>query len=156
MGQEIERKFLVNGEYKSKAVKKMRIIQAYLSSQPERTVRVRVRDGSAYLTIKGIANESGVSRFEWEKEISREEAMQLLEICESGKIDKTRFIVPVSSGLFFEVDEFCGENDGLIIAEIELPTEDHPFDKPEWLGLEVTGDKRYYNSVLKKKPFKTW
>jgi len=156
MGQEIERKFLVKGNYKSDITKETRITQGYLSSVPERTVRARIKGDKGFLTIKGIGSASGASRFEWEREISIEEAGSLLEICEPGVIDKTRFIVPEKSGLKFEVDEFYGENEGLTVAEIELPAEDHPFDKPEWLGEEVTGDARYYNSMLMKNPYKNW
>lgn len=156
MGKEIERKFLVKGDYKNFAVKSLRITQGYLSSVPERTVRVRVNGESGFLTIKGAGNESGVTRFEWETRIPVDEAIELLEICEPGVIEKVRFIVPEKSGLRFEVDEFYSENEGLTIAEIELPTEDHPFEKPGWLGKEVTGDTRFYNSMLSKKPFKNW
>jgi len=156
MGQEIERKFLVKGEFRTMVTKETRITQGYLSSVPERTVRARIKGDKGFLTIKGIGSASGASRFEWEREISIEEASSLLEICEPGVIDKTRFIVPEASGLKFEVDEFYGENEGLIVAEIELPSEDHPFQKPEWLGEEVTGDARYYNSMLMKTPFKNW
>lgn len=156
MAQEIERKFLVNGDYKSLATKAYKISQGYLSSVPGRTVRVRIRDDEGYLTIKGAANKSGVSRFEWEKEIPVEEAEELLPLCEPGIIDKTRHIISASNGLFFEVDEFHGDNEGLVVAEIELPDENYPFEKPEWLGKEVTGDRRYYNSMLKKYPFKRW
>ena len=108
------------------------------------------------MTFKGIGNESGASRFEWEREISLEDAKALLAICEPGVIDKTRFIVPANDDLKFEVDEFYGENEGLTVAEIELPSEDYPFTKPEWLGEEVTGDVRYYNSMLMKNPYKNW
>jgi len=156
MGQEIERKFLVKGDFRSMVSRETRITQGYLSSVPERTVRVRIKGDKGFLTIKGIGSASGASRFEWEREISVEEASSLLEICEPGVIDKTRFIVPEESGLKFEVDEFYGDNDGLIIAEIELPAEDHPFNEPEWLGEEVTGDVRYYNSMLMKDPYKSW
>ncbi len=156
MANEIERKFLVSGDYKQFATKKTRIIQGYLSSVAERSVRVRIRSDRGFLTIKGIGNESGSTRFEWEKEIPVKEAEELLKICEPGKIDKTRYIVPEGSGLEFEVDEFYGDNVGLTIAEIELPSEDHPFKKPEWLGREVTGDVRYYNVMLMKKPYKSW
>ena len=156
MAQEIERKFLVKGDYKSLVTKETRITQGYLSSVPERTVRARIKGDKGFLTIKGIGSESGASRFEWEREISLEEASSLLEICEPGVIDKTRFIVPEESGLKFEVDEFYGDNEGLIVAEIELPSEDHPFKKPDWLGEEVTGDVRYFNSMLMKNPFKKW
>ncbi len=156
MAQEIERKFLVKGDFKPFVTKSTRITQGYLSSVPERTVRVRIKGDKGFLTIKGIGNASGASRFEWEKEISVDEAKSLLEICEPGVIDKTRYIVPEESGLVFEVDEFYGDNEGLTVAEIELPSEDHPFTKPDWLGEEVTGDVKYFNSMLMKNPYKNW
>ncbi len=156
MAKEIERKFLVKGDFSPFVNKQTRITQGYLSSVPERTVRVRIKGDQGFLTIKGIGSASGASRFEWEKQISVEEVKDLLQICEAGIIDKTRFIVPEQSGLKFEVDEFYGENEGLTVAEIELPAEDHPFTKPDWLGEEVTGDARYYNSMLMKNPFKSW
>ncbi|MDP2722300.1 MAG: CYTH domain-containing protein [Bacteroidales bacterium] len=153
MAQEIERKFLVTGDFKSLATKSIRILQGYLSSNPERTVRVRIKGDSGFITIKGIVNASGTSRYEWEKEIPVEEADELLTLCEPGIIDKTRFLIPETSGLTFEVDEFYGDNQGLIVAEIELPSEDTSFEKPSWLGEEVTGDARYFNSSLIKNPF---
>jgi len=156
MAQEIERKFLVKGDFKSLVVKETRIIQGYLSSVPERTVRVRVKGEKGFLTIKGIGSASGASRFEWEKEIPTSEANDLLALCEPGTIDKTRYIVPADGDLKFEVDEFYGDNDGLTVAEIELPSEDAAFTKPEWLGEEVTGDAKYYNSMLMKNPYKNW
>ena len=156
MAQEIERKFLVKGDFKPFVTKSTRITQGYLSSVPERTVRVRIKGEKGFLTIKGIGNASGASRFEWEKEISVEEVTSLLELCEPGIIDKTRYLVPEASGLVFEVDEFYGDNNGLTVAEIELPTEDHPFTKPDWLGEEVTGDVKYFNSMLMKNPYKNW
>ena len=156
MAQEIERKFLVKGDYKGLVTKETRITQGYLSSVPERTVRVRIKGDKGFLTIKGIGSKSGASRFEWEKEISVEEASTLLDICEPGVIDKSRFIVPEKTGLEFEVDEFYGENEGLTVAEIELPSEDFSFEKPEWLGEEVTGDVRFYNAMLMKNPYKNW
>ncbi len=155
MAQEIERKFLVNGDFKSEVVKQTRIIQGYLSSVPERTVRVRVKGDKGFLTIKGIGSESGASRYEWEKEISVAEAEELLAICEPGVIDKIRYIVK-SGEHSFEVDEFFGENQGLIVAEVELNSEDEAFDKPAWLGEEVTGYTKYYNSMLMKNPYKHW
>lgn len=155
MAQEIERKFLVNGEYKSLALKQTRIIQGYLCSVPERTVRVRVKGDKGYITVKGIAGISGASRYEWEKEIGIEDAKELLAICEPGVIDKTRFIVK-SGRHSFEVDEFYGENIGLTLAEVELSSEDELFEKPDWLGAEVTGDARFYNSMLVKNPFTKW
>ncbi len=156
MAQEIERKFLVSGDFKQYVVKQARITQGYLSSIPERTVRARVKCDKGFLTIKGIGSKSGASRFEWEREIPVSEAKDLLNICEPGVIDKIRHIVPEKSGLKFEVDEFYGDNDGLTVAEIELPSEDHPFEKPAWLGAEVTGDVKYYNSMLMKNPYKDW
>jgi len=156
MAQEIERKFLVKGDFKSSVVKQTRIVQGYLSSVPERTVRVRLKGEKGYITIKGIGNASGASRYEWEKEIPTAEVKELLELCEPGVIDKTRFIVPADGDLFFEVDEFYGDNDGLTVAEIELPTEETPFTKPQWLGEEVTGDVKYFNSMLMKTPYKNW
>lgn len=156
MAQEIERKFLVTSDaYKEESVKRTRITQGYLSSVPERAVRVRIKGDKGYITIKGGGNESGTSRYEWEKEIPVAEAEELLQICEPGVIHKTRYEVIV--GRFtFEVDEFYGENQGLVMAEVELLNENDLFDKPEWIGAEVTGDVRYYNSMLKKKPYTTW
>ena len=156
MAKEIERKFLVKGDFKPLVTKETRITQGYLSSVPERTVRVRIKGDKGFITIKGIGSASGASRYEWEKEIPVTEVNELLKICEPGVIDKTRFIVPEKSGLKFEVDEFYSDNEGLTVAEIELPSEDHPFEKPEWLGEEVTGDVRYYNSMLMKNPYKNW
>lgn len=156
MAQEIERKFLVTSDaFKNESIKQSRITQGYLSSVPERTVRVRVKGAQGYITIKGIANTSGVARYEWEKEIPVSEAEELLKICEPGVIDKTRYEVQV--GCFtFEVDEFYGENQGLIVAEIELSDENDKFDKPSWLGEEVSGEARYYNSMLMKNPYTQW
>jgi len=156
MAQEIERKFLVQGDFKPLVIKETRITQGYLSSVPERTVRVRIKGDKGFMTIKGIGNESGASRYEWEREISIEDAKELLAICEPGVIDKTRFIVKADGDLVFEVDEFYGENEGLTVAEIELPTEDTAFTKPSWLGEQVTGDVKYFNSMLMKNPYKNW
>ncbi|MCM1177849.1 MAG: CYTH domain-containing protein [Bacteroidales bacterium] len=155
MGKETERKFLVRGDYKDKAHKATRIVQGYLSSVPERTVRVRTKGGHGFITVKGAGSRSGASRFEWEKEIPAEEAEELLELCEKGTIDKTRHLVNYM-GHTFEVDEFHGDNVGLTIAEIELSCEDEPFGRPDWLGEEVTGDIRYYNSYLSSHPYCTW
>jgi adenylate cyclase len=153
---EIERKFLVTSDsYKKGSFSKKRIIQGYLSSNPERTVRVRIKENKAYLTIKGASNATGMSRFEWEKEIPVEEAENLLLLCEKGVIDKTRFEVKVGNHTY-EVDEFYGENEGLEMAEIELQSETELFEKPSWLGVEVTNDERYYNSYLSKNPYKNW
>ena len=145
---EIERKFLVKGDFKAYADSSVDIAQGYLSSVPERTVRVRTWDDKGFLTIKGKSNASGMSRFEWEKEIPLDEAKQLLDLCEPTIITKTRYFVPEKSGLTYEVDIFHGAHHGLVMAELELPSENADFDKPEWLGEEVTGDARYYNSYL--------
>lgn len=155
MAQEIERKFLVAGDFKQYARKSEHIVQGYLNSTPERTVRVRIKDDKGYMTVKGISSQSGVSRFEWEKEIPVNEARELINICEPGVIDKVRHLVDVGEHIF-EVDEFYGDNEGLVLAEIELSAEDEEFAKPDWLGEEVTGDIRYYNSMLMKNPYKGW
>ena len=155
MAQEIERKFLVIGDFKSQAFEQSRIVQGYISSARGRTVRVRLRNGRGYLTIKGASNESGTSRYEWEKELPLHEAEELMKLCEPGVIDKTRYLVR-SGKHIFEVDEFYGENEGLIVAEVELNAEDEAFVKPSFIGQEVTGDVRYYNSQLMKKPYTTW
>lgn len=155
MPQEIERKYLVDGEYKSKAYASSRIVQGYICSARGRTVRIRIRDDKGYLTIKGPADASGISRYEWEKEIPLDEARDLMKICEPGAIDKTRYLVR-SGRHVFEVDEFYGENEGLVIAEVELSSPDEPFEKPDFIGQEVTGDARYYNAQLMRHPFCRW
>lgn len=147
---EIERKFLVKGNFKGFATSCVSISQGYLSTEPERTVRVRTWDKKGFVTVKGKSSKSGLSRFEWEKEIDLAEAQQLMQLCLPVIIEKKRYLIPESSGLIFEVDEFFGAHEGLIIAEIELPREDAAFEKPEWLGEEVTGDVHYYNSYLSK------
>lgn len=154
--EEIERKFLVLSDgYRKEAVRKEAITQGFLSSVPERTVRIRRVGSRGWITVKGLGNTSGTTRFEWEKEISGEEAGRLLEICEPGIIDKVRYYVHQGRHTF-EVDEFSGENTGLVIAEIELDSETEVFDRPEWLGEEVTGQVQYYNASLSKKPFSKW
>ena len=153
---EIERKFLVTDDsFKAAAFAQNHIAQGYLSSAPERTVRVRIKGDKGYLTIKGISNDSGMSRFEWEKEIPVTEAKELLLLCEKGVIDKTRFEVKQGNHIF-EIDEFYGENEGLIVAEIELGSETESFEKPSWLGKEVTNITRYYNAYLSTNPYKNW
>lgn len=154
--QEIERKFLVlSDDFKTAAVTSNRIVQGYLNSNPERTVRVRIKGNKGFLTIKGKGNESGTTRLEWEKEIALTDAEQLLPLCEKGIIDKIRYEVPLGKHIY-EIDVFSGDNDGLIVAEIELSSEDEPFEKPIWLGKEVTGEEKYYNAYLSNHPFKTW
>ena len=156
MNIEIERKFLVKDEsFKNMATESHRLTQGYICKESGRTVRVRLWDDKGYLTIKGAGSASGMSRYEWEKEISAEDARDLFMLCQSGIIDKTRYIVPVD-GKTFEVDEFYGENAGLVMAEIELESEDAAFTRPSWLGKEVTGDRRYYNSMLSVHPFSEW
>ena len=155
MAQEIERKFLVAGDFRPFVRKAIRITQGYLNSAPERTVRVRTKGEKGFITIKGKASESGASRFEWEKEIPVDEVRELLKICEPGVIDKTRYLVDAGNHTF-EVDEFYGDNEGLTVAEVELGSEDEAFEKPSWLGEAVTGDVKYYNSMLMKNPYKNW
>ena len=157
MAQEIERKFLVAGDYKSEAYASVRITQGYLSRVPDRVVRIRIKGDKGFITIKGTTNDTGLSRFEWEKEIPLVEAQALLKMAEPGVIDKTRHLIKNTDGKhIWEVDEFHGDNEGLVVAEIELGNENDLFDKPSWLGKEVTGDLKYYNSYLSEKPYKTW
>ena len=153
---EIERKFLVKSNaYKEESFKATRITQGFLNTDKNRTIRIRVKENKGYLTVKGKSTSNGLSRFEWEKEISKIDAESLLQLCEKGIIDKIRYHVKVDNHIF-EIDEFLAENEGLIIAEIELNHENEGFEKPNWLGKEVTGDIKYYNSQLSKQPFKTW
>ncbi|MDO5104356.1 CYTH domain-containing protein [Capnocytophaga sp.] len=145
---EIERKFLVtNTDFKREATSQKRIVQAFLNRDPHRTIRVRIKGEKAFLTVKGIGNNTGTTRFEWEKEITPAEAQTLLPLCEDGKIEKIRYEVPFG-GFLWEVDVFEGKHNGLIIAEIELNHENQSFPKPHWLGNEVTGNPDYYNSNL--------
>lgn len=153
---EIERKFLVKTKaYQLEASSKTRIIQGFLNTDANRTVRIRLKGDVGFITVKGKSNESGTSRFEWEKEIEFSDAKELLQLCEKGVLDKTRYEVRVGKHLF-EVDEFYGENEGLTIAEVELTSENEAFETPDWLGKEVTGEVKYYNSQLSKNPFTTW
>ena len=154
---EIERKFLVVGEFKNRAYNYTHIQQGYIASGNGRTVRVRIRDDKGYLTIKGPSGKEGLSRYEFEREIPLQDAQDLMQICEPGIIDKTRYLVKSPDGIHtWEVDEFHGDNDGLIMAEIELGAEDEAFQKPDFIGREVTGDRRFYNSHMRKNPFKLW
>ena len=156
MAQEIERKFLVlDDSFKHEAFSKSHIQQGYLCSERGRTVRVRIRDDRAYLTIKGPSENGGLSRYEFEREIPLEDGQQMMQLCEPGIIDKTRWLVK-SGRHTFEVDEFHGENEGLVVAEVELSSEDETFEKLHFIGKEVTGDRRYYNSCLCVKPFNKW
>jgi CYTH domain-containing protein len=152
MAKEIERKFLVSGEFIQDSPESYRIMQGYICSDPDRTVRVRVRGDKGFLTIKGRGSEDGLSRYEWEKEIPVSEAFELMALCGSGVIDKTRYLVPFGKHTY-EVDVFHGANEGLVLAEIELSDEQEAFEMPSWLGEEVTGDVRYYNSMLSLHPF---
>lgn len=155
MHTEIERKFLVRGEFLTDRADAFEIVQGYLSRVPERTVRIRIMGDKGFITIKGKASESGIARQEWEMEIPAGEAKELLMLCEPFPVTKTRHLVPFS-GHLFEVDVFHGENEGLVLAEVELGSADEEFEKPSWLGKEVTGDHRYNNSYLSVKPFKHW
>ncbi len=155
-GLEIERKFLVKGDgYKQQAYSHSRIKQGYICSGRGRTVRVRRRDDCGFLTIKGPSLNGGLTRYEFEKEISLDEAEHLFALCEPGIIDKTRWLVK-SGQHTFEVDEFHGDNAGLVVAEVELHAEDEPYEKPDFIGEEVTGDRRYYNSYLRACPWQSW
>ena len=157
-GLEIERKFLVHkrdGEYKKKAYSSSRIKQGYICSEHGRTVRVRIRDDKGFLTIKGPSSHGGMTRYEFEKEITLDEAEHLMQLCEPGIIDKTRFLVK-SGNHVFEIDEFYGDNDGLVMAEVELGCENESYDKPDFIAEEVTGDRRFYNSYLRRMPFSEW
>lgn len=156
MAQEIERKFLVlDDSFKHEAFSKSHIQQGYICSERGRTVRVRIRDERAYLTIKGPSENGGLSRYEFEREIPLEDGKQMMQFCEPGIIDKTRWLVK-SGKHTFEVDEFFGDNEGLVVAEVELSYEDEPYKKPHFIGKEVTGDRRYYNSQLRLCPFNKW
>lgn len=155
-GMEIERKFLVSSDsYKRQTTSQSRIRQGYICSGHGRTVRVRIRGDRGFLTIKGPSADGGLSRYEFEKEITPDEAEQLFRLCEPGIIDKTRYLVP-SGPHTFEVDEFYGDNEGLVMAEVELSAPDEPYEKPDFIGREVTGDRRFYNSHLRQNPFKLW
>jgi len=156
MSLEIERKFLVkNDSYKKESFKYLSIKQGFLNSNKNRVVRVRVVDNKGFITIKGKSNKKGTIRFEWEKEISIKEAKQLLKLCEKGIVKKKRYLVRVENHIY-EIDVFKRDNKGLVIAEVELNSEDETFVKPKWLGKEVTGIIKYYNSKLSKNPFKNW
>ena len=156
MSIEIERKYLVNSRaYRVKAERAYRIIQGFLNKDPHRTVRIRLLDDRGTLTVKGLSSEDGTTRFEWETDLTKHEAESLLQLCENGIIDKTRYEIP-NGDLLFAVDEFHGDNQGLVIAEVELPEVTKPVELPDWIGKEVTGDSRYYNSSLSNSPFGNW
>jgi CYTH domain-containing protein len=156
MALEIERKFLVlDSSYKHEAFASSHIRQGYICSDRGRTVRIRIRDEHAYITIKGPSLDGGLSRYEFEQEIPMDDAEKLLTLCEPGIIDKTRWLVK-SGRHTFEVDEFFGDNEGLVMAEVELAYEDEPYEKPDFIGKEVTGDRRYYNGHLRSNPYKMW
>ncbi len=156
MATETERKFLVrNDSYKTLAYDKSTVRQGYIYSGNGKTVRIRIRDEKGYITIKGTPAQGGLTRYEWEKEIPLHEAEELMLLCESGRVEKTRYLV-ANGDTTVEVDEFFGENEGLVIAEIELPSEDAPYHKPDFLGEEVTGIVRYYNAYLSRRPYRTW
>lgn len=153
---EIERKYLVSSnDFKKMSTSKHFIVQGFLNTDPNRTVRIRLKNDKGILSVKGKTSEDGTTRFEWETEISSDDAKALLLLCEAGIIEKYRYEIPYGD-LLFEVDEFLGDNQGLLLAEVELSSADQFVDKPDWLGEEVTGDIRYYNSQLSKNPFSTW
>jgi len=147
MSIEIERKFLIKGDFSSQVIKKEKIVQAYLMASPERTVRIRIIGDQAFLTIKGSSNANGFSHLEFEYPVPLEDAQKILELAQTGRIEKERNYVPFGNHLF-EVDVFHGVHEGLILAELELSSEDETFEKPDWIGEEVTGDERYYNAWL--------
>lgn len=155
-GLEIERKFLVkkSGAYKSAAFGSSHIRQGYIPAEGA-TVRVRTRDDKAYLTIKAHSSQGGMTRYEFETEITLDEAAHLLQLCQGGVIDKRRYLVK-SGRHVFEVDEFYGDNEGLVMAEVELGSETEAYEKPDFIGMEVTGDKRFYNSYMLANPFSKW
>ena len=156
MALEIERKFLVTDEsYKAIAFHSDRIAQGYICREGGNSARVRVRGEKGYITIKGPSTDDGLSRYEWEKEIPASEAWELMKLCHGGIIDKTRYLIKCGKHTF-EVDEFHGDNEGLVVAEIELESSGEEFERPGFLGKEVTGEKRYYNSSLTRIPFKYW
>ncbi len=156
MGVEIERKFLVKSSaFKKDSFQKIYIKQGFLNSDKERTVRIRVTGGKGFITVKGKSNKAGTTRFEWEKEISLSDTNKLLSLCESGIIEKYRYLVKHGHHQY-EVDEFYGDNKGLIVAEVELSDAQEVFEKPHWLSKEVTGIAKYYNSKLSKFPYKNW
>ncbi|RHU29309.1 CYTH domain-containing protein [Parabacteroides sp. TM07-1AC] len=155
MATEIERKFIVKGDFSADVFDSQRIVQGYICSEPGRTVRVRIRGEKGFLTIKGPSDEKGLSRYEFEQEVPLADAEQLLKLCEPGAIDKVRHLVRAGKHIW-EVDVFHGANEGLVMAEIELASEDEVFEKPEWIGEEVSGDRRYYNSMLTKEPYTGW
>jgi adenylate cyclase len=149
MGKEIERKFLVKGPFRHLAVREINVMQTYLSIDNQKTIRLRIADDKAYLTIKGRARENSIIRNEWEFQIPVQDCLEMMNICLPGKIVKTRYLVRDGQHIF-EVDVFHDRNEGLIIAELELQSEAEQFDKPEWLGDEVTGRPEYYNANLIK------
>ena len=153
---EIERKFAVKStNFLANAKESYKITQGYLNTDKKRTVRVRTKGNKGFITVKGISSADGLSRFEWEKEIDIKDAEALLLLCEDFVIDKTRYLIPFET-VVFEVDVFEGANKGLVIAEVELETADQQFEKPDWLGDELTGDERYYNAYLSNVPFTSW
>lgn len=149
MATETERKFLVKGEFRHLAVEEIRITQTYLSIDQDKTIRIRIANNKAFITIKGRSTGNSISRSEWEFQIPISDATEMMKLCLDGKIDKTRYLIPAGKHIF-EVDVFHDKNEGLIIAEIELSSDDERFEIPDWLGEEVTGNPAYYNANLIK------
>ena len=156
MGLEIERKFLVKGnDYRNEAYKYYDMVQGYIAHENGRSVRIRITNTESLITIKGPTDAKGMSRYEWNHTIDKRDAVELMELCQGSKIEKRRYLVH-SGPHVFEIDEFHGENEGLVIAEVELTSENEVFQKPDFIGDEVTGDKRYYNAHLTRDPYKNW
>lgn len=156
MGLEIERKFLVKGnDYRNEAYKYYDMVQGYIAHENGRSVRIRITNTESLITIKGPTDAKGMSRYEWNHTIDKRDAVELMELCQGSKIEKRRYLIH-SGPHVFEIDEFHGENEGLVIAEVELTSENEVFQKPDFIGDEVTGDKRYYNAHLTRDPYKNW
>lgn len=156
MGLEIERKFLVKGnDYRNEAYKYYDMVQGYIAHENGRSVRIRITNTESLITIKGPTDAKGMSRYEWNHTIDKRDAVELMELCQGSKIEKRRYLVH-SGPHVFEIDEFHGESEGLVIAEVELTSENEVFQKPDFIGDEVTGDKRYYNAHLTRDPYKNW
>ena len=153
--REIERKFLVDGEFRQLAYDCTHIEQGYFATEPGKTVRVRIRGDKGFLTIKGPSGKDGLSRYEFETEIPLEDAHEMMKLCMPGKVDKNRYLIKNGKHTV-EVDEFFGDNEGLLLAEIELGSEEEEYERPDFLGDEVTGDKRYYNKYMLKHPYCEW
>lgn len=155
MALEIERKFLLKENENFPKENPTKIIQGYILNSKKKTVRVRMNEKNCFITIKGKSNNSGTTRFEWEKEISFEDCKNLLKLCDGNFIEKIRYSIHINN-FIFEIDEFLGKNKGLVLIELELQNENQDYPRPQWLGNEVTGDNKFYNSNLSKNPYNSW